>query len=60
LRQHTATQRFYFKEVERTADYVQLPDASRKISIRLYDQYLRIHYPGSGGWIKGQSGCWKK
>jgi hypothetical protein len=52
----TVTQRFYFKEVERTAEYVQLHDASRKISIRLHDQYLRMHYPGSGGWINGQSG----
>jgi hypothetical protein len=55
----TATANFRFQEVERTRDYVQMHDASRKISVRIYASHLYIRYPGSGGWQFRYNGHWQ-
>ena len=52
--------RFQFREVERTAAYVQLYDASRDTSVRLYDTVSYVRFPGSGGWQPLYRGYWRR
>ena len=57
--QYAADGRFYFDEVNRTPDYVELFDPTRKISARLYDDSLwtrpqgfdRFAYSLGGHWL---------
>jgi hypothetical protein len=51
---------FSFREVARTDTYIQLYDASRKISIRLETDQCHIAYPGSGGWRFLYNGSWQQ
>jgi hypothetical protein len=48
----------YFREVERTPEYVKLYDQSRALWIRIHANDSYILFPGSGGWKPLYRGRW--
>jgi hypothetical protein len=57
--EYTTDSTYTFREITRTEDYIQLYDASRKMSIRLYSDRALMAFPGSGGWLDHSTGAWK-
>ena len=49
---------YYYREVERTPDYIQLIDPDRQASVRLYANAMYSHGPGDPNWYFGQPGHW--
>jgi len=55
--QHFQGAKFYFREVARTRDYVELAAVGRVLPIRLYDDML---YQDNGdGWEASSAGHWE-
>lgn len=40
---------FYFREVARGQDFIEIYDQSRDVTVRLHDQACSIRHPGTGG-----------
>jgi hypothetical protein len=49
---------FFYRELRRTPNYVELYDARRGLYVRLYDGYL-LQRNNGGGWIPGYEGTWE-
>ncbi len=53
------TGQFFFIEVARTPDFIELYDPSRGGYARLYDDRMLTRAEGSGRWIIGYWGHWR-
>lgn len=49
---------FEFTEIKRTAQYVELYDAKRKLTVRLYEAKMEVNHDGKYEWYLGIGGRW--
>src|SRR5262249_2175086 len=50
---------FRYTETRRTANYIELRDAARKVAIALYRDHEKHYSPTKKQWIRGASGKWE-